>query len=97
MLKWLRKRFSDAETQRLAEEVERAADQLSVLGHKVEGLELRLQRHLNKLQMREGRAKRANSPQGELLSEEEAAIIDDLRRRGDDGPSSPPYRDPFYQ
>lgn len=94
MLRWLRKRFSDAETLRLAEEVERASEQLAVLGHKIDGLEQRLARHLNKLQMRDARAKRKTPDQPDYLSPEEQDILDDLRSRDQSPPSS---RDPFYQ
>jgi hypothetical protein len=94
MLRWLRKRFSDAETLRLADDVERASEQLAVLGHKIDGLEQRLARHLNKLQMRDARAKRSTPNQPDFLSPEEQQILDDLRAR-DDSPSQ--SRDPFYQ
>jgi len=67
-----------------------------VYGHKLEGLELRIQRHLNKLQMRESRATR-RPQQGELLSEEESRVIDELRgSREPLDPGFPPSRDPFF-
>jgi hypothetical protein len=91
MLRTVRRWFSDAETKQLAEDVDRLADRFQDIGHKLEGMQLRIERHLNKLQMREARGARGTR---DGLSAEDRAILDDLRAQSGEEP--PPGRDPFY-
>jgi len=93
MLRTVRRWFSDAETKQLAEDIDRLVDRFQDLGHKLEGMQLRIERHLNKLQMREARGARG-AQQRDGLSAEDRAILDDLRAQSGDEP--PPGRDPFY-
>lgn len=84
--------FSTDETKRLAKDVDDMADKLLDYGHAVEGLQRRIERHLNKLRMQDTRAQaRGSEPR---LTEEEREILDDIRRQG--GHELPPGRDPFY-
>lgn len=88
MLRTVRRWFSDTETKKLAEEIDRALQQVSDVGIKVEALQMRTERHLHKLTMRDARsAARGNGEM--ILSQEEVEILDDIRRRT---PRDDPFR-----
>ena len=90
MFRTIRRWFSDRETQTLAEEVERLKEVFLVHGHKLDWCEQRLERHLNKLRMRDTRLNRSS---GLGLTEEELAMVAEMRENG----GRVYERDPFVQ
>lgn len=91
MLRTIKRWFSTSETQALSRDLDQLQEQFLTFGHRLEGMQLRVDRHLNKLHMRDARARRPD------LNEEDQAIIDDLWRRGalQDPRGEPVRGDPF--
>lgn len=79
MLRTIRRWFSTDETKRLGQDVDRALGKVADLGITLESLQLRVERQLNRLQMRDSRDARRGTPEGGL-SDEELRIVEDLRR-----------------
>lgn len=69
MLRTLRRWFSDSETRALHEEVRRAQDQVLSLAHKLEGLDLRIERLVNRVNVRMTRAGLPKGDRDEALEE----------------------------
>lgn len=92
MLRTIKRWFSTEETKQLGDELEKLIDRHSDLGHKIEGMQLRLERHLNKLQMRDARGSRGGNSGG--LTEEEQEIVTRLRSGDLESPLGG-GRDPF--
>jgi hypothetical protein len=91
MFRTIKRWFSTEEVKQLGTELERLVDTFSDLGHKLEGLQLKHDRLTNKFRMQDARQQRRNGRETGL-SEEEQAIVDDLRRGEAEVVST---RDPF--
>lgn len=91
MLRTIRRWFSTEETKQLGDDLDKLIDRHSDLGHKIEGMQLRIERHVNKLQMRDARAQRGGNGAG--LSDEEQEIVNRLRSGDLESPLG--GRDPF--
>lgn len=82
MLRTVARWFSTQETKDLAKDVDTAVEKMEDLMLRLRSLEQRVDRHLNKLRMRDAREQRTEG----RFSEEEMQVIEELRRRGgDDG------------
>lgn len=86
MLRTLRRWFSDAETQKLAQEVDQALHRIADMGIKVESLQLRVDRHMNKLQMRDARQRERETG----LNDDDRELLARLRAHGGNGQEEDP-------
>lgn len=77
MFRTLRRWFSDAETKKLAEEVDQLLHRVADLGIKCESMQLRVDRHMHKLQMRDLRQRERDTG----ITDEDRRILDEIRAR----------------
>ena len=87
MFRTLRRWFADAEIRQLGSDLEKLSDYLQTSAHKLEGLQLRLERLSNRVNMR---LNRAGVPRGGGNEPGDDEILDDIRRHSD-------RDDPFFR